>query len=197
MAHVLGPHNAFEQASRCWLKGPPPSLEFDKFRRRPEVRRQGKILAIEPEQRAELGLADARRVFQHSLEYWLQFAGRAADDLKHVSSRGLLLEGLAQFVRQAAIFDRDDGLRGEVFDQLDVLVGETPHLLAVDDDGADQIILLEHRYDEQRASAAYVDDGNGHRGAFEVRRQGPSVADVDDLLRPDDLGMGSPRMGAE
>ncbi len=78
-----------------------------------------------------------------------------------------------------------------------MLVGETPDLLAVDDDGADQMILLEHRYEEQRASAAYVDDGNGHRGAFEVRRQGPSVADVDDLLRPDDLGMGSPRMGAE
>src|SRR5262249_61634680 len=72
-----------------------------------------------------------------------------------------------------------------------------PPLAAVDDDGADQIILLEHRYDEQRASAAYIDDGNGHRGTFEVRRQGPSVADVDDLLRPDDLGMGSPRMGAE
>src|SRR5215813_9234575 len=141
MAHVLGPHNAFEQASRCWLKGPPPSLEFDKFRRCPEVRRQGKILAVEPEQRAEIGLADARRVLQHSLEYWLQFAGRAADDLKHVSSRGLLLEGLAQFVEQPRVLDGDDGLSREVCDEFDLLVGKWANFLAIDDDSADHLVL--------------------------------------------------------
>jgi hypothetical protein len=88
-------------------------LEFDKFRRCPEVRRQGKILAVEPEQRAELGLADARRVLQHSLEYWLQFAGRAADDLEHVGGRGLLVQRFAQLVEQPRILDGDDSLAGK------------------------------------------------------------------------------------
>ena len=31
-------------------------------------------------------------------------------------------------------------------DQLDLLVGEWPHLLAIDDDCADQLVLLEHRH---------------------------------------------------
>ena len=37
-------------------------------------------------------------------------------------------------------------------DQLDLLVGERPHFLAVDGDHADQLVLLEHRYaDNDRA----------------------------------------------
>ena len=37
---------------------------------------------------------------------------------------------------------------GEILHQLDLLVGERPDLLAVDDDGADQLVLLEHRHAE-------------------------------------------------
>ena len=36
-------------------------------------------------------------------------------------------------------------------DQLDLLVGERPDLLAVDRDRADQLVLLEHRHDEHGA----------------------------------------------
>ena len=36
-------------------------------------------------------------------------------------------------------------------DQLDLLVGERTHLLAVDDDRADQLVVLEHRHDQKRA----------------------------------------------
>ena len=32
--------------------------------------------------------------------------------------------------------------------QLDLLVGERAHLLAIDGDGADQLVLLEHRHGE-------------------------------------------------
>ena len=53
--------------------------------------------------------------------------------------RGLLLQrfgeivgALAQFVEQPRVLDGDDGLRGEVLHQRDLLVGERPHLLAVD-----------------------------------------------------------------
>ena len=62
---------------------------------------------------------------------------------------GLLLQGFAQIVRaltqlveQAGVLDGDDGLRGEILDQLDLLVGERPHLLAVDTNGADQLVSL-------------------------------------------------------
>ena len=50
--------------------------------------------------------------------------------------RGLLLQrfgeivgALAQLVEQARVLDGDDGLRGEVLHQLDLLVGEGAHLL--------------------------------------------------------------------
>ena len=76
-----------------------------------------------------------------------------ADDLEHISSRGLLLErlgqivgALAQFVQQPRVLDGDDGLGGEVRKQFALFVGERPHFCAVDEKGADQLVLLEHRH---------------------------------------------------
>ena len=58
---------------------------------------------------------------------------RIADDLQHLGRRGLLLQRfgqvvctLAQLVEQPRVLDGDDRLRGEVPDQLDLLVGERP-----------------------------------------------------------------------
>ena len=62
--------------------------------------------------------------------------------LQHLGGRGLLLQRLPQLIEQPRVLDGDDGLRGEVLDQLDLLVGERPHLLAVDGDDADQLISL-------------------------------------------------------
>ena len=58
------------------------------------------------------------------VEHRFQVAGRTADDLQHVGGRGLLLQGFAQFAEQPRVLDGDDGLGGEVLDQLDLLVGE-------------------------------------------------------------------------
>ena len=87
------------------------------------------------------------------IEYGLQIKGRPADDLEHVGSRGLLLQRFSQLVEQASILDGDDGLIGEIAHQFDLLVGEWANLLAVDDDGADQRALFEHRHDDSRSSA--------------------------------------------
>ena len=46
----------------------------------------------------------------------------------------------AQLVEQPRVLDGDDGLGGEVRDQLDLLVGERADLLAVDDNRADQLV---------------------------------------------------------
>ena len=45
----------------------------------------------------------------------------------------------AQLVEQPRVLDGDDGLGGEVRQQIDLLVGEWPHLLAVNADRADQV----------------------------------------------------------
>ena len=44
---------------------------------------------------------------------------------------------LAQLVEQPRVLDGDDGLSGEILDQLDLLVGEWAHFLAINGDGAD------------------------------------------------------------
>ena len=82
----------------------------------------------------------------------MQIEGRAADDLEHVSGRGLLLEGFAQFVEQAGVLDGDDGLSGEDFDQRYLLVREGADLMPVDHEGADEIALLDDRDVKGRAN---------------------------------------------
>ena len=90
-----------------------------------------KCIAFAQKQIAELGLADARRVRQHSFEHRLQLAGRTRDDLQHLRGRGLLLQRLGKFARarlhlleQPHILDRDHRLVGEGRNQLDLLVGK-------------------------------------------------------------------------
>ena len=61
----------------------------------------------------------------------------------------------AQLVEQTRILDGDDGLRGEVLDQLDLLVGERADFLAIDVDAADQFVVFEHR-NEQKGSRRQV-----------------------------------------
>ena len=83
-------------------------------------------------QDSKVGFADPRRAFQNNLKYWLQVTGRRADDLEHVGGGGLLLQRFAQLVEQPRVLDGDDGLVGEILNQLDLLVGERANLLAVD-----------------------------------------------------------------
>src|SRR5262245_45383254 len=79
-------------------------------------------------QYAELGLADASRIFEHDPEHRLQLPGRRANDAQHIRCCRLLLQRFAQLVEQAGILDGDDGLRCEVFHQLNLLIGEWPYL---------------------------------------------------------------------
>ena len=70
----------------------------------PVVRHRNDGAIVLVEQRAELGLANARRILQHRVEHRLQLAGRAGDDLQHLARRGLLLQRLAEIVRALAQF---------------------------------------------------------------------------------------------
>ena len=65
--------------------------------------------------------------------------GELTDDLQHLGGRGLLLQRLGQVARarlhlveQPHVLDRDHRLVGEGGDQLDLLVGERPHVWRVE-----------------------------------------------------------------
>ena len=55
----------------------------------------------------------------------------------------------AQLIEQARVLNGDDGLVGEIFDQINLLFSEWPHLLAIQGNRADEFVLLEHwHYDK-------------------------------------------------
>jgi hypothetical protein len=80
---------------------------------------------------------------------------------------------LPQLIEQSRVPDGDAGLFREIAYQLNLLVGEGPHLLAVNADHADELVLLQHR--------------NGHKGprtaVFCDRRVGAFHRHVCDLDR--------------
>src|SRR5262249_44130246 len=110
-------------------------------------------IAVVEQQVAEAGLADANSVLKHSLEHWLQLAGRAADDTEDLRGRGLLLKGFAQLVEQAGA------------------------------DGTDQLVIFEHRDHQHCLVAGEVHSGADKRMARDVGRYGLYVGDLDDLFR--------------
>src|SRR5262249_17132582 len=118
-------------------------------RRKPMRRHKMVVRSFLTSDRRYIRLTKLGGRFDQRVEHGFEIEGRAADDLEHVSSGGLLLQGLAQLVEQTGVFDGDDGLGGKIADQLDLLVGERSDLLAVDGDRAYQLVLLEHRDHKQ------------------------------------------------
>ena len=111
------------------------------------------------------------------------------DDAQHLRCRRLLLQrfaeivgALAQFVEQPRILDGDDGLGGEVLHQRDLLVGERPDLLAVDDNGADELIIFEHGYYEFGPRAGGIGKCYDEAIAVEVALVKPKIGNMDDLF---------------
>jgi hypothetical protein len=60
-----------------------------------------------------IGVAKPGSRFYKGVEYGLQIERRAANDLQHISGRGLLLQRLAQFVEQPRVLNSDHGLISE------------------------------------------------------------------------------------
>ena len=68
--------------------------------------------------------------------------GERIDDLQYLCGRGLLLQCLARLGHQPRVLHRDNGLRREILQQRDLLIGERPHLLAVKREVPKQPIIL-------------------------------------------------------
>ena len=101
---------------------------------------------------AEFGPADADGVLQASPEYGSSSPG----ELEMTLSTSLVAVCCSSDSERSSVRWRSslssrafsmaiDGLGGEVLDQLDLLVGERPHLDAVDDDGAKRVAFAKHR----------------------------------------------------
>src|SRR5262245_37752670 len=137
---------------------------------------------VAPKQPDVVCLAKPGCRFCECVQHGLQVEGRAADDLEHVGGRGLLLEGLSQLVEQARVLDGDNGLGGEILQQLDLLVGERTHLLAIDNNYANRLALLEHRRSQVAARRAEPDRVTRQKLPF--RRP---IGNVDGLLSEDEV----------
>jgi hypothetical protein len=92
-----------------------------------------------------VGIAKPSSRFNERLQHSLQIKRRSTYDLEHVGSGGLLLQGFTKLIEETRVFDSNNGLCCEVFYQLDLPMRKRPHLLAVDNEGADQLIFLQHR----------------------------------------------------
>ena len=103
--------------------------------------------------------------------------------LQHLGGRGLLLQRLAQLIKQPRVLDRDDGLGGEVLDQFDLLVGERADLLTVDVNVANQLVVFEHRDEEKRSRPGKFDDADSRRIALLIGKLLGVVGNVNEVLR--------------
>ena len=127
-------------------------LEVPVFCRNPECGHHAKAV-LQLEDKPEVGLADARRLFQHRIEHGCEVAGRGIDHLQYLGGRGLLLKRLARLGQEPRVLHRDNRLRGEVLEQRDLLVGERPHLAPSRGDLAEEPFVPAQRHAQQSADS--------------------------------------------
>src|SRR5262249_55825928 len=121
------------------------------------------------------------------IEHGLKIEGRAADHLEHVGGGGLLLQGFAQLVEQPRVLDGDDGLAGEVLDERDLLVVERANLLTKDADHSNELVVLEHRHNNNGPNAAKLHRIDRRRIAFSVGSRRCEIGSVKHSLGSDHL----------
>src|SRR5215831_8864473 len=89
------------------------------------------MAAVANDQNPEGGFTEPHSLIEHSVENRREVAGRGVDDLQYLRGRGLLLQSLARLGQQPRILYCYDCLRGEIFEQRNLLIGERPHLLTL------------------------------------------------------------------
>jgi hypothetical protein len=107
----------------------------------------------------------------------LQGFGEASGALAEV------LGPLPQFVEQPRVLDGDNGLRGKVLDQLDLLFGELPHYIAIDRDCSNHRAFLNHRNAKQAPNSTKFYRSNAHGVAHSISWFSRHILDLNELLR--------------
>ena len=113
-----------------------------------------KGLAVIDSQCAIFDTAQAVCFLQDRVEDGSQVARRGVDDPQYFRGRGLLLERLARLGQEPRVLHRDDRLCRKVLHQADLFLGERPHLLAVQSDGAKQRTVPAQRHGQRSANSA-------------------------------------------
>src|SRR5262245_52153974 len=117
-----------------------------------------------------INAANPRGALDDGIEDRLYVGGRPADDAEHLGRSCLMLQRFAQFritrfefLEQADVFDGDDSLVGESFEQSNLLVRERPDLPSQDQDSANGNAFTEQRCRERRAMSPALLEGLGLR----------------------------------
>src|SRR6266481_933418 len=98
------------------------------------MRSATKPLALAQENNRIVRLAKPARTLGDGFQHRLNVCRGSSDHTEDLACHGLLLQRFAQLVKQAGILDGDDGLGGEVLDQIDLLIREWSRLLSVNHD---------------------------------------------------------------
>jgi hypothetical protein len=101
---------------------------------------------------------------------------------QHLRCCSLLLQRLAQLVEQAGVLDGDDSLLGKIAHQLDLLLCEGSHLLAVNSDCTDDLVILQHRDGKETARSGGFDKADHSRITVDIRLLRRDVGNVDNLF---------------
>src|SRR6516164_6761333 len=174
----------------------PARKELRERRRYAELGDDPGSAILEPPQSPEIGCTNARCIFQHRLENRLQFAGRTADDTEHLGGRGLLLQRLAQLVKQPRVLNGDDGLGSKVLYQLDLLFAERLDVLAINGNCTNRLIVVEHRDHNQTSDAGNLDRADRKRLPRAILRTVAQIGLLDRFARQHSLGKRYIRRGA-
>src|SRR5215472_1984735 len=103
--------------------------------------------------RRHVGIAQPRRRFRQRIEYRLQIKSRTADNFEHIRSCRLLLEGLAQFVKQSRVLDGDHRLSCKVRHQFNLSITERSNFLPVNTKDSYCLVILKHWYNYKSPSS--------------------------------------------
>src|SRR5262245_46728627 len=85
----------------------------------------------------------------------------------------------------------------KLLNKLNLLVGEGPNFLTKDGDSSNQVIILQHRHDNDRANAAKLDGVDYRRNALGIRSCRCKVGGLDRPLGSDQLGKVATRGGMD
>jgi hypothetical protein len=120
---ALAFHNLFKRAPRPGQDRTARAEPFGEFRITADCG-WVEALAIVGAKDPVICLAEASRLFKKRVEDRGEVAGRGIDNLQDLRGRGLLLQRLARLGQEPRVLHCDDGLRREIFEQGDLLVGE-------------------------------------------------------------------------
>src|SRR5262245_3459430 len=162
----------------------------------PIIRRQPVHISVPLHDGTTFGLAKPRSRCGQRIEHCLEIEGGSADDLEYVGGGCLLLQRFTQFIKETGILDGDDGLGGEVLNQLYLLIGEWLPLLTVNDNRADQLVVLQHRRGSKSPRATQFGEVP-ERPIFNPILYFRDVGDVCDLPRSLDAVHGASGGGNE